>query len=208
MRFDDYLDFDNLPWPFGSSKTRQKRGRRYRRSRWKWFERGDLKFAILALIEEKPMHGYEVMQALEDESAGCYKASPGSVYPTLQLLEDQGHVTARDQAGRKIYAITEDGRSYLDENREHVEHIFERVSKFSDRIFGRDMSELSRKFSRLARTTFQGAVSWIDDEQLFGDMKGVLDRAVKDMDAAWDAARERRRAAKAARSAQRETAEG
>ncbi len=208
MRFDDYLDFDALPWPFGSSKTRQKRGRRYRRSRWKWFERGDLKFAILALIEEKPMHGYEVMQALEDESAGCYKASPGSVYPTLQLLEDQGHVTARDQAGRKIYSITEDGRSYLDENREHVEHIFERVSKFSDRIFGRDMSELSRKFSRLARTTFQGAVSWIDDEQLFGDMKGVLDRAVKDMDAAWDAARDRRRAAKAARSAQEETAEG
>ena len=208
MRFDDYLDFDALPWPFGSSRTRQKRGRRYRRSRWKWFERGDLKFAILALIEEKPMHGYEVMQALEDESAGCYKASPGSVYPTLQLLEDQGHVTARDQAGRKIYSITEDGRSYLDENREHVEHIFERVSKFSDRIFGRDMSELSRKFSRLARTTFQGAVSWIDDEQLFGDMKGVLDRAVKDMDAAWDAARDRRRAAKAARSAQEETAGG
>ena len=208
MRFDDYLDFDALPWPFGSSRTRQKHGRRYRRSRWKWFERGDLKFAILALIEEKPMHGYEVMQALEDESAGCYKASPGSVYPTLQLLEDQGHVTARDQAGRKIYSITEDGRSYLEENREHVEHIFERVSKFSDRIFGRDMSELSRKFSRLARTTFQGAVSWIDDEQLFGDMKGILDRAVKDMDAAWDAARDRRRAAKAARSAQEETAEG
>ncbi len=208
MRFDDYLDFDALPWPFGSSRTRQKRGRRYRRSRWKWFERGDLKFAILALIEEKSMHGYEVMQALEDESAGCYKASPGSVYPTLQLLEDQGHVTARDQAGRKIYSITDEGRSYLEENREHVEHIFERVSKFSDRIFGRDMSELSRKFSRLARTTFQGAVSWIDDEQLFGDMKGVLDRAVKDMDAAWDAARDRRRAAKAARSAQEETAEG
>ncbi|MCY4397818.1 MAG: PadR family transcriptional regulator [Gemmatimonadetes bacterium] len=208
MRFDDYLDFDSLPWPFGSSSTRRKRGQRYRRSRWKWFERGDLKFAILALIEEKPMHGYEVMQALEAESAGCYRASPGSVYPTLQLLEDQGHATARDQAGRKIYSITESGRGYLEENREHVEHIFERVSKFSDRIFGRDMSELSRKFSRLARTTFQGAVSWIDDEQLFSDMKGVLDRAVKDMDAAWDAARERRRAAKAARSAQEETAEG
>ena len=208
MRFDDYLDFDALPWPFGSSSTRRKRGRRYRRSRWKWFERGDLKFAILALIKEKPMHGYEVMQALEDESAGCYKASPGSVYPTLQLLEDQGHVTARDQAGRKIYSITDEGRAYLEENREHVEHIFERVSKFSDRIFGRDMSELSRKFSRLARTTFQGAVSWIDDEQLFGDMKGVLDRAVKDMDAAWDAARDRRRATRTAKSAQEETAEG
>ena len=200
MRFDDYLDFDALPWPFGSAGNRRQRGARKRGARWKWFERGDLKFAILALIEEKPMHGYEVMQSLELESAGCYKPSPGSVYPTLQLLEDQGHATARDQGGRKIYAITDEGRAYLDENRDHVDHIFERVSKFSDRIFGRDMSELSRKFSRLARTTFQGAVSWIDDEKLFGDMKSVLDRAVKDMDAAWDSARERRRTARAARA--------
>ena len=200
MKFDDYLDFDNWPWPFGSADRRGPR-QRQRRVRWKWFERGDLKFAILALIEEKPMHGYEVMQALEEESSGCYKASPGSVYPTLQLLEDQGHVTSKDLGGRKVYSITEAGRDYLEENRDHVQHIFDRVSRFSNRFFGRDMSQLSRKFSRLARTTFQGAVGWIDDEELFGDMKSVLDRAVKDMDAAWDAARERRRARRAERAA-------
>lgn len=198
MRFDDYLDLDNFPWPFGTGTPPWQRRQGQRRSRWKWFERGDLKFAILGLIEQKPMHGYEVMQELEEQSAGCYKASPGSVYPTLQLLEDQGLVTARDHGGRKIFTITDAGRAYLDENRDHVNSIFERVSRFSDRLFGRDMSDLSRRFSHLARSTFQSALGWIEDEQLFGDMKDVLDRAAKDMDTAWDEARERWRAKKAA----------
>ncbi len=194
MRFEDYFDFDNLPWPFGSSH-RRRQGRPRRRPRWRWFERGDLKFAILALIAEKPMHGYEVMQALEEESAGSYKASPGSVYPTLQLLEDQGHLTSEDYGGKKVYSITDSGREYLNDNRDHVKKIFDRVAQFGDRL-GRDITALTRRLSRLSRTTFQGAVNWFEDEQLFSDMKAVLDRAVKDMDAAWDAARERRRAAR------------
>ncbi len=195
MRFEDYFDFDNLPWPFGSSQRRRP-GRTGRRGRWRWFDRGDLKFAILALIADKPMHGYEVMQALEAESAGSYKASPGSVYPTLQLLEDQGHLTSEDYGGKKVYSITDSGREYLSENRDQVKRIFDRVAQFGDRV-GRDMTALTRRLARLSRTTFQGAVSWFEDEELFSDMKAVLDRAVKDMDAAWDAARERRRAAKA-----------
>ncbi len=198
MRFDDYLDLDAFPWPFGRGTPPWQRRQRQRRTRWKWFERGDLKFAILGLIEQKPMHGYEVMQALEAQSAGCYRASPGSVYPTLQLLEDQGLLTARDHSGKKIYSITDAGRAYLDENRDHVNHIFERVSRFSDRLFGGNVAELSRKFSHLARTTFQSALGWIDDEQLFKDMRSILDRAVKDMDAAWDGARERWNAERAA----------
>ncbi|MDE2984302.1 MAG: PadR family transcriptional regulator [Gemmatimonadota bacterium] len=200
MRFDDLLDFDAFPWPSARARPPGSAASGSGGRAWKWFERGDLKFAILGLIEQKPMHGYEVMQELEAQSAGCYRASPGSVYPTLQLLEDQGLVTSRDHGGRKIYTITDDGRAHLDENRDHVNSIFERVSRFSDRLFGRDMAELSRKFSHLARTTFQSALGWIEDEQLFKDMKAVLDRAVKDMDTAWDEARERWRAEKAAGS--------
>ena len=199
MRFDDFLDLDSFPWPFGTGTPPWQRRQGQRRTRWKWFERGDLKFAILGLIEQKPMHGYEVMQELEEQSAGCYRASPGSVYPTLQLLEDQGLLAARDHGGKKIYSITDAGTEYLDENRDHVNSIFERVSRFSDRLFGRDMADLSRRFSHLARSTFQSALGWIEDEQLFKDMKDVLDRAVKDMDTAWDEARERWRAAKAER---------
>ncbi len=70
---------------FGFGDWANQKGRRFR---WRIFERGDLKFVILRLIYDKPMHGYEVMQALEEESRGCYKASAGSVYPTLQMLED------------------------------------------------------------------------------------------------------------------------
>lgn len=207
MRFDDLFDFDSLPWPFNQSGRRREHPRGPRR-RWRWLARGDLKFAILALIRDKPMHGYEVMQVLEEESAGSYKASPGSVYPTLQLLEDLGYLEASTQEGRKVYSITDAGRAYLDENREQVKHIFERVSEFSSRFFSRDMSALTRRFRRLGRATFQGAVGWFEDEQLFSDMKGVLDRAVKDMEGAWDAARERRKARKAARAEEGAEADG
>lgn len=193
MRFDDYFDFDIFMGPWGGPGRRHRRRRRRRGRGWKWFERGDLKFAILALIDEKPMHGYEVMQALEEQSHGCYKASPGSIYPTLQLLEDQGHLRSTDQDGKKVYTITDAGREYLDENRSQVDDIFDRVSEFSDRIFGKDMAELSRSFSRLAQTTFQGAVGWIEDDDLLRDMKDVLNRAVSDMDGAWERAAGRRR---------------
>ena len=202
MRFDDYFDFDSLPWPFNPSGKRPRP--RGPRRRWRWLERGDLKFAILALIRDRSMHGYEVMQVLEEESAGSYRASPGSVYPTLQLLEDMGYLEASARDGRKTYSITDAGLAYLDENQDKVRSIFERVSEFSNRFFSQHMAALTRRISRLTRATFQGAAGWVEDEQLFSDMKGVLDRAVKDMEAAWDAARLRRRERRMAR----EEAEG
>jgi DNA-binding PadR family transcriptional regulator len=91
---------------FGFGDWANQKGRRFR---WRIFERGDLKFVILRLIFDKPMHGYEVMQALEEESAGCYKASAGSVYPTLQMLEDEGYVQAEEKGGKKVYEITAEG---------------------------------------------------------------------------------------------------
>jgi DNA-binding PadR family transcriptional regulator len=76
-----------------------------------------LKYALLELLQERPMHGYEMMRALQDRSGGMYKPSPGSVYPTLQMLEDQGYVTAREVEGKKVYSITEAGRAFLAEDR-------------------------------------------------------------------------------------------
>src|SRR5438046_2756493 len=76
--------------------------------KWRFFDRGDLKYVILRMLKTKPMHGYEVMRALEEESGGWYKASAGSVYPTLQMLEDQGYVSALDQDGKKVYTITDE----------------------------------------------------------------------------------------------------
>jgi len=82
----------------------------------RFFGRGDLKFALLELLIERPMHGYEMMKALQERSGGMYTASPGSVYPTLQMLEDRDFVTVSEADGKKVYTITDAGRAFLAEN--------------------------------------------------------------------------------------------
>src|SRR5688500_13698077 len=80
-------------------------------------EQGDLKLVILRLLEEQPRHGYEIIKELETRSAGTYSPSPGTVYPTLTMLEDMGYARAvPEEGGKKIYEITDDGRRHLAEN--------------------------------------------------------------------------------------------
>ncbi len=81
----------------------------------RFFGRGDIKYALLELLQERPMHGYEMMKALEEQSGGFYVASAGSIYPTLQMLEDRGLITANQAEGKKVYSITEVGRAFLAE---------------------------------------------------------------------------------------------
>src|SRR5258707_7187659 len=79
------------------------RGRGPRSWRRQWFGAGDMKYVILKLLRDKPRHGYEVMKELEERMHGCYSPSPGTVYPTLQWLEDEGLVVARPGGGQKGY---------------------------------------------------------------------------------------------------------
>jgi len=72
--------------------------------------RGDVRTAVLALLAEKPMHGYQIIQQIEERSGGSWKPSPGSVYPALQLLADEGLIKAEESNGRKTYSLTEEGR--------------------------------------------------------------------------------------------------
>src|SRR3990170_5291086 len=89
-------------WPFGGFGPGGGKS-----SGWRMYDRGDLKFVILKLLRARPMHGYEVMRALEEQAGGCYRASPGTVYPTLQMLEDQGYVRVVEEEGRKVHHITD-----------------------------------------------------------------------------------------------------
>ena len=73
--------------------------------------RGDVRVAILAILAEQPMHGYQIIQQIEERSGGAWKPSPGSVYPTLQLLTDEGIVEVEEEGGRKTYSLTEAGRA-------------------------------------------------------------------------------------------------
>ncbi|GAA3406864.1 MULTISPECIES: PadR family transcriptional regulator [Pseudarthrobacter] len=72
--------------------------------------KGEVRSAVLALLAERPMHGYQIIREIEERSGGSWKPSAGSVYPTLQLLADEGTISAEESNGRKIYSLTEAGR--------------------------------------------------------------------------------------------------
>jgi DNA-binding PadR family transcriptional regulator len=80
--------------------------------------RGDVRAAILLLLDEGPRNGYQVMQELEERSDGTWSPSPGSVYPALQLLADEGLVRGESREGSTVYELTDAGRKHLEENRE------------------------------------------------------------------------------------------
>jgi DNA-binding PadR family transcriptional regulator len=128
------------------------------------------------------MHGYEVMRALEEESCGCYSASAGSVYPTLQMLEDQGFVVCDEQEGKKVYSITDEGREFLEENGDLVDDILDRVSEFTDRLFRTEMRDLTRSFRRLAQVTFERGVRWAETPEELERIQQILDRAIREIE--------------------------
>ena len=80
--------------------------------------RGDVRTALLSLLADTSMHGYDLIRELEQRSGGAWRPSPGSIYPTLQLLEDEGLVTSEEQDGKRVYTITDAGRAELEERRE------------------------------------------------------------------------------------------
>ncbi|MFG3249996.1 PadR family transcriptional regulator [Streptomyces sp. NPDC048187] len=80
--------------------------------------RGDVRASILALLKDRPMHGYEMIQEIAERSGGAWKPSPGSVYPTLQLLEDEGLIASASEGGKKLFALTEAGRTAAEEGPE------------------------------------------------------------------------------------------
>jgi DNA-binding PadR family transcriptional regulator len=88
------------------------------RGPWSQARRGNVRVAILSALAEEPMHGYQIMQHLEGRSAGMWRPSPGSVYPTLQLLEDQGFVKSEEVQGRRVFSLTEAGKSEAQQSKE------------------------------------------------------------------------------------------
>jgi DNA-binding PadR family transcriptional regulator len=98
---------------------------------------GDLQLLILALLAEKPRHGYEIIKALEERSKGFYTPSPGMVYPALTYLEEIGYATVEADGSRKLYHITPTGQTQLDDNRSIVDSMFaqfERVGEKMERL--------------------------------------------------------------------------
>jgi DNA-binding PadR family transcriptional regulator len=106
------------------------------------FAAADLHLIILALLEEKPRHGYELIKALEERSGGFYVPSPGMIYPALTYLEEIGHATFEADGAKKLYRITDAGRQHLEENRAVVDTMLRELEQI-----GSKMDDVRRAFS-------------------------------------------------------------
>jgi DNA-binding PadR family transcriptional regulator len=119
------------------------------------FEQGDLRFVILKLVADVPRHGYDIIKAIEESFGGTYTPSPGVVYPTLTLLEDQGFATVTPGEGsRKLYTVTIEGRSFLDANKATVDALFARMDEVR-RAFGGGLAPEIRRAVQNFRTAFE-----------------------------------------------------
>lgn len=95
---------------------------------------GDLRLVALFLIEQQPRHGYDLIKAIEEKSAGFYTPSPGIVYPALTFLEEAGYVTSEADGNKKLYTITNEGRAHLADNREAIESTLAFLAKAGEQM--------------------------------------------------------------------------
>lgn len=160
-------------WP------RHGRGRRRRQ----FFEAGEMKYVILRLLREKPRHGYEIIKALEEKTGGCYSPSAGTVYPTLQLLEDQGFVRIVETEGKKVYHITPEGERFLDENKSTIDDIGDRLREAVQGIAGGAMGELNQAFGRVASRAYRTAWRAGAESDVTRKVVDILKRAADDIEA-------------------------
>jgi len=108
--------------------------------RGRFFDNGHLRLVILQLIADKPSYGYEIIKAIEERLSGGYAPSPGVIYPTLTLLEEEGLATVTStEGGKKLYAATEEGKEHLKANQATVKTILGRMQE-AGRAFGRGRS--------------------------------------------------------------------
>lgn len=134
-------------------------------------KRGDIKYFILEVLEKKPSHGYEIIRSLEERWDGRYKPSPGSVYPTLQLLEEGGYLISQQMDSKKVYTITEEGKQLLKE-RGHVnspEPEFENISSHDVKMCALKLAEAVRQGIK------------VGNKDTIGRIIGILDKARKEI---------------------------
>ncbi len=142
------------PWVaelFGLSQGQPQRGPRVRR--------GDVRAAILDMLREEPMNGYQLISQITERSGGAWKPSPGSVYPTIQQLEDEGLVEADDERGRRTLRLTDEGRAYVEAHPEELAAVWEpfgrRERQGSERGFGAEFAGLKPEIGQVAAAVWQ-----------------------------------------------------
>lgn len=109
------------------------------------FGPGDLRLVLLALIEQQPRHGYDLIKAIETAFGGGYAPSPGVVYPNLALLSDEGLIVGVEDGGKQVFSLTDAGKIWIDENRVVVDGVMQRMALAARRVSGEHAPEIVRE---------------------------------------------------------------
>jgi DNA-binding PadR family transcriptional regulator len=152
--------------------------------RGRFFEFGEVRLAILSLLQEGPKHGYQLIKDMTERSGGLYRASAGTVYPTLQQLEDEGLIQSDTQDGRRTYRLTPEGVSELEREKETVERIWKRAKRWGDwgESTGPESFTFFRPLGSLVKATFKAAKWAAGDPQREVRLTEILERTRRDLD--------------------------
>jgi DNA-binding PadR family transcriptional regulator len=150
----------------------------------RFFGPGEVRLALLSMLGETPMHGYELMKRLEERSGRIYRASAGTIYPTLQQLEDEGLVTSETQDGKKTYRLTEVGRQELERNDEAVRAIWRRARRWQDwrSTFDPEAAEIRGPAERLVKEAFRAVAGEFATHQRLERVREILLRALREVE--------------------------
>ena len=156
--------------------------------RSRFFGPGEVRLALLSLIAEGPKHGYELMRQLEERSGGIYNASAGTVYPTLQQLEDEGLISSDSREGKRVYAITEAGSEELKREDETVRRIWWRARRWAGwrNAFDPDAAEIRGPAERLVKAAFRAVAGETASQERIARVREILERALRDLDGMRD----------------------
>lgn len=159
------------------------------------FGPGDLRLMLLALIAEKPRHGYELIKEIEQKFGGAYSPSPGSIYPTLTLLEELEQVRASASDGaRKLFEITDQGRAFLDENRATLDGVIARMGLAARHMSGRAWPEsVHQAMHTLKHALLLRPGEWTETEAI--RVRTIIDQAVEAISSGGSAEQDPGRAA-------------
>jgi len=146
-------------------------------------ERGGVRFLVLEAIAEQPRHGYEIIQHIEQRAGGSYRPSPGVIYPTLQMLEELEQARVVEQDGRKVYAITDAGKTELETNRSSVDEFYARFTEDQPwESYAEDFAELMKRVGKLMMTFRKGAHRGRMSPNTMRAIRLALDEALRKID--------------------------
>jgi DNA-binding PadR family transcriptional regulator len=149
----------------------------------RFFEFGEVRIAILSMISEGPKHGYQLMKEMKERSGGIYHASAGSIYPTLQQLEDEGLIASDLKDGKRVYKLTDAGRKELEDDTESAQRIWERAESWEDwgRNFGPEILAMLGPLRELIMTSFRTAKWAAGRPEREDRLRAVLRRSCREL---------------------------